>query len=166
MLRALACSVRARTVLEIGAGPGASGTAFCAALRDCAEPETHPLLVSVDIDAQFPPLAVRYRAEDEFCVAWQVFTEDSRRVALELLPSVVDLLYIDGGHGVEAWQDFERFAPLVRECGLVVFDDYPLADGVRDAVHRAQDGGCWQGLRLVYNWADGNSHYVLRRVGE
>ena len=37
----------------------------------------------------------------------------------------IDLLFIDGGHKYEdVKQDFENYAPLVKEGGIIVLDDY------------------------------------------
>jgi predicted O-methyltransferase YrrM len=51
-------------------------------------------------------------------------TEDVRAA----LAPPIDLLYIDGDHSAEAClSDFDQFAPLVREAGLVIIDDYPAS---------------------------------------
>lgn len=164
MLTTLACAVDARRVLEIGAGPECvSGRAFAEALYACGHHGA--ALWSVDIDPERPSKQTLRAHANFYAIEWHVIHGDSLRVALPeaLTMAAVDLLYIDGDHGGEhVVGDYERYSPLVRTGGLIVFDDYPIADAVR-ALCDELAAKRLRGLRLVYNHGDGNSHYVFRK---
>lgn len=151
------------TVLEIVAG-GGSSTAFALALK--AAGKRGPKLFSVEIDpaTPFATPGMLWKAREEFPeLEWHVVYGDSLKVPLEQLPTVVDLLFIDGDHGGEhSIGDYRRFAPLVRSGGLVVFDDYPLFSGPAAAVAMLETEGV-KGVKLTYNLQDGNSFYVIQK---
>lgn len=55
--------------------------------------------------------------------------------AKELAKASVDLLFIDGLHETrQVINDFSTYFPLVREGGIIVFDDYLTKRGVKEAV--------------------------------
>lgn len=172
-LEVLALAVNAKRILEIGAGPqGLSGFAFCKAMRHnglgCE-------LVSIDINPAHPDKSVIESAEAEFDVSWTVLYGDSRSTPDDITKlGKFDLLYIDGDHGLDfVRSDYNRFCPLVRQGGFVVFDDYPIANGVASFIHEdlrfgQHIGVDWprnQHIRLPYNHNDGNSHYVIQVAG-
>ena len=54
----------------------------------------------------------------------------------------VDLLYVDGWHSYDAViADGEAWLPYLRPSGGVIFDDYAVYPGVRDAVHELAGRG-------------------------
>ena len=150
------------TILEVGAGPhGTSALAFAYVLDEIGG--EHPQLVSIEISPEHPiPSALDY-VREVIGVDWRIVRGDSLKVPFDQLPTVVDLLYIDGDHGGEhALGDYRRFSPLVRKGGLIVFDDYPIATGVVGAVDVLAAEHV-VGVVLTYNHQDGNSHWVTRK---
>lgn len=54
--------------------------------------------------------------------------------ATHLVQAPIDLLFIDGNHTYESsYGDYTRFRPLVRDGGLIVFDDTRLDEGMTRA---------------------------------
>lgn len=150
-------------ILEIGVGN--SSLAFANALRDAAR--SGPQLYSVEIDKDKPVLDMVTTVCDVLDVNWHTVRGDSLKVELERVPEVVDMLYIDGDHGGEhAIGDYRKFSPLVREGGLVVFDDYPTFPGVVNGVSAIVAQLTVEGVKgtaLTYNLKDGNSFYVIKK---
>ncbi len=159
---AMASSSTLNTILEVGAGPvGGSGLIFAEAMREMGR--SAPRIFSIDIDPAHPSAQALLHVRETLGVEWVVVHGDSLRVPLDAFPAEVDLLYIDGDHGGDhAIGDYHRLSPLVRKGGLIVFDDFPIAEGVAAAVAGLIKEGVI-GLQLVYNHRDGNSHYVIRK---
>lgn len=142
---------RPLTYLELGTYEGQS---LCWMLDNVL---THPESTAIGVD---PFIAVRRRAQHEMAavrdraISNLSLSQYKDRVTLIELTSrefllsgvlgrsSIDILYIDGDHNAPAvLQDAVLGWPLVREGGLVIFDDYHLeADhqrkypGVREAV--------------------------------
>jgi len=154
--------VDANVILEIGSG--GSSITFAKALSKVGSGQSK--LCSVEIDINKPSF---HDAEvvSSLGVDWSVVHGDSLKVPLDKIPSVVDMLYIDGDHGGEhSSGDYRKFAPLVRTGGLVVLDDYPTApevvNGVSAIVEILRTEGM-VGRVLTYNVKDGNSFYVIQK---
>lgn len=130
---------RVDTVLEVGTALG--GTFYC--WLQVAKPDA--LLISVDLPHgsyrchHGDPLETpdRLRAEAKPEQRLEFVREDSH--APETLEAVerildgreVDFLFIDGDHTYEGVRaDFEMYAPLVREGGLVGFHDIVTHRGI------------------------------------
>lgn len=116
--------LNARQILEIGIGPdiSTSGVTFLHWLKSAGGGHLH----SIDINDELPRPEFRAVA-DELGVPWTITHGDSLTVDLpDMQP---DLLYIDGDHDQpHATGDVERYWPLLRPGGYLVFDDYPGCD--------------------------------------
>lgn len=125
LLYALAESVKASRILEIGAGWGHSGAALSESLRRRL-PAT---LISVDPH----PERIRKDCSDVITtgsITWEMMGVISAAVDIA---GPFDLIYIDGDPR-QARADFDKFAPMVRPGGLVVMDGYGGQPGPTDAV--------------------------------
>lgn len=127
LLYALAESVRARRILEIGAGWGHSGSAFAESMKNRL-PST---LISVD------PNCGRMRKDCAAIIGgsgitWDFLTEPSAKTDIA---GPFDLVYIDGDPR-NAKADFDKFAPMVRPGGLLVMDGYGGQPGPTEAVDK------------------------------
>ncbi len=150
------------TILEVGTG--GSSIIFAETLKQSGG--RLPKLCSVELDINKPTLH-DVEIVNSLGVDWQAVHGDSLKVPLSQVPSVVDMLYIDGDHGGEhSSGDYRKFAPLVRAGGLVVFDDFPTAPGVSNGVSAIVDALKSEGVVgkvLTYNMKDGNSFYVIQK---
>jgi predicted O-methyltransferase YrrM len=124
-LYTLAESVRAKDVLEIGAGWGWSSRAFALSLenRQCSR------LVSID---KHPARIHRVNrvATKGTGIDWDIIEGDSAKI---MPPGEFDLIYIDGNPYM-AHADFLRFYPKLRPGGLMVMDGYEGQVGPTEAV--------------------------------
>lgn len=155
----------AKRIVEIGAGPVAehvSGAAFCHAMSF-----NGGHLLSIDVDHARPAPAFMEEAGN-IGVVWRAMHGNSCAMTAEEVRSVIgeapiDLLYIDGDHSAEAClSDFERFAPLVRQAGLVIIDDYPASPGVCHAIEQLEARGL-KGETVPYDVTGSgtrNAHWV------
>ena len=115
MLYVLAESVKARRILEIGAGWGHSAVAFSESLKS----RLPSMLVSIDSC----PERVRKQCADlviESGITWDFIAKDSAEATID---GPFDLVYIDGDPN-RAAADLTKFYPLVRPGGLMVLDGY------------------------------------------
>lgn len=166
ILRALVRASFSKVVLEIGAG--GSSIAFAQALKEVSKEDSksfpkNPELFSIEINNDIPAPSTIMDVLELYAVSWSVVHGDSLKVPLSSLPPSVDLLYIDGDHGGEhSIGDYQRYAPLVRVGGLIVFDDYPLFPGPVAAVSTLAAEGV-NGIIIVHNLQDGNGFYVIRK---
>lgn len=127
---AIVAERRPKRLMEIGTARG--GTLFCWA--QVADPQAS--LLSLDLPGG--PWGGGYYAQmvphlESVCQPRQRLTcllqdsrdpETRRKVEESLNGEPLDMLFIDGGHDYETVRnDFERFAPLVGEGGLVVLHD-------------------------------------------
>jgi predicted O-methyltransferase YrrM len=163
-------------VLEIGTCRG--GTLFL--LSRFAAPDAH--VISVDVPAGrfgggYSPTHTRlYRAFAGRRQRLQLVLGDSHEpstletVETKLGGRQLDLLFIDGDHTYEgARRDFEMYAPLVRDGGLIAFHDIvPGPPHLVGGVPRL-----WQELRtpeareFVESWSQGGFGIgVLRRAAD
>lgn len=130
-----------RTVLEIGTAYG--GTLFL--LTRVSRPDA--TLISLDLPAENlsvqparfgggnyaprKPLYESFALDQQrlvFLAADSHSSETLARVTRELAGREVDLLFIDGDHSAEGVRrDFEMYAPLVREGGIIALHD--IVDG-------------------------------------
>jgi predicted O-methyltransferase YrrM len=129
-------AVRPRAVVEIGSFKGGTLSAWC----KVAAPDA--ILVSVDLPAEYgtpsTPDELRSLARDRQRV--EVVRADSHadetraEVEAALGDRAVDFLMIDGDHTYEGVRrDFELYAPLVRDGGVIAFHDvlpHPKVPGV------------------------------------
>ena len=124
-LYALAESICAKDILEIGAGWGWSARAFALSL------ENRPGSCLVSIDTKPERIHAENRAAVETTgVNWKITKahSSSAEVAGEF-----DLIYIDGDP-YQAQADFLRFYPKLRPGGLMVMDGYGGQMGPTEAV--------------------------------
>jgi predicted O-methyltransferase YrrM len=164
------------SVLEIGTCRGGSLFLLCR----FSTPDAH--VISVDAPAAqfgggYSPTHTRlYRAFARRRQRLELVVADSHEpstletVKTKLAGSKLDLLFIDGDHTYEgARRDFEMYAPLVRDRGLIAFHDIvPGPPHLVGGVPRL-----WQELRtpeaceFVESWEQGGYGIgVLRRNGD
>lgn len=130
----LVAAAKPATVLEIGTKGGGTLMAWCMCATDDA------LVVSLDLpdgsfggrDADGPGetaedlsrLERLARAEQSLVLLRGDSHEAAMRERVAGLVAGIDLLFIDGDHTYEGVKrDFEDYAPLVREGGLIAFHD-------------------------------------------
>jgi predicted O-methyltransferase YrrM len=166
---ALAKDAQPRAVLEIGTGAG--GTLFM--LAWASAPDARIL----SLDLRIHPKA-RRRLYRSFATQPQHLTaieadshRDATRAQVERFfdGRALDLLFIDGAHDYDSVRrDFELYAPLVRDGGIVAFHD--IVDGPPEAV-----GGVpqlWREVRstldapreLVESWEQGGFGIGVGRI--
>lgn len=110
VLYGLAVALKPKVIVEIGCQFGLSTRMFLA-----TGAEVH----SYDVDLQCGDLHLSLPVE------WQKNWHFHPGKSQEIEPRGCDLLYVDGDHSYEAVvSDMARHAPLVRDGGLVVLDDY------------------------------------------
>lgn len=147
-----------RTVLEIGTARG--GTLFL--FTRVASPEA--ILISVDLPAEDLPVeqparfgggnyAPRKRLYESFgrdqqrvlfLAADSHSSQTLARVSRELAGRELDVLFIDGDHSADGVRrDFEMYAPLVREGGIIALHD--IVDGPAEDVGGVPE--FWRSLR-------------------
>lgn len=119
----LAEAFEIKTALEIGIGSLAmSGQSFAHSMAQRGGGR----IVSVDIDVTRPN-AVQHAYALTCGVEWTIIHGDSTSPEVKVPELNYDLLFIDGDHVTPAPRlDFEKYYPLVRPGGLVLFDDYKL----------------------------------------
>jgi len=108
--------------LEIGTHLGTSSLQIA---------EAGASVITIDIDAKYTILTQGIAAEHGLNNRLTALTGDSSTIAVD---GPFDLLFIDGDHTLEqAHSDYLRFRPLVREGGLMLFDDTQFNDGMKTA---------------------------------
>jgi predicted O-methyltransferase YrrM len=113
-------------ILEIGVNQGVSTSAFLLGLED--KQEGH--LWSIDID----PDCNRFRHP-----RWTFMQGDSKTIPVPQL--ALDVLFIDGDHRYDAVSsDLMRFAPLVKQGGLILMHDVDPDPKLFDSNERWLDG--------------------------
>lgn len=146
-LYTLAESIRAMTVLEIGAGWGWSARAFALSLAPRGG-----LLISIDPHPERIKLENRGRIA-ALEVPWEIVKARSEDKPFS---ETVDLLYIDGDPR-NAANDFHRYSENVRPGGLIVLDGYGGQPGPTECVESCD----LDFLRLPYN--DAYCHAIYRK---
>lgn len=146
-LYALAESIKAMLVLEVGAGWGWSARAFAHSLS-----KRGGILVSID------PHPERIKPENRGRIDAMEMSWDIRKARSEDTPfnEPIDLLYIDG-NPANAADDFRRYYENVRAGGIVVIDGYGGQSQPTEFVE-SQD---FDFLLLPYN--DTYAHAVRRK---
>jgi predicted O-methyltransferase YrrM len=116
--------LRPRRVCEIGTSAG--GTLYL--LTRVSEPDA--LIVSIDLTIAPHTAALRERfarpGQRLVSIAGDSHSEEETAAELErlLAGEKLDVLFIDGDHSYEGIRaDFERYAPLVREGGIIALHD-------------------------------------------
>jgi predicted O-methyltransferase YrrM len=138
MLVALACHVRAKTVIEFGIQDGQTALAL---LDNCT---TITKYVGIDLPAGSTPHAAsqikEVPAEPGKLVLSHnevtIIRQDSRLLRINDLP-VADFIWIDGGHDIETVRNDTALAlGVVARGGCVAWHDYNLVPeiGVRDVI--------------------------------
>ena len=113
LLRLLAESINAKTVVEIGTSNGISGIWLCAALR-----KTGGRLITHEIDKQRAALARENFATAGVADLVTIVEGDAHETVLKL-QGPVDLVFIDAEK--EGYSDYlKKVLPLVRPGGLVL----------------------------------------------
>ena len=100
-----------------------------------AKPENYPELAQIELTARGNIAKSDNAAKIEIVkgCSWDVFPELNRRFGEE---AWIDVLYIDGAHdSVSVARDTTLYVPMVKEGGVVIFDDYGHPD-----VRRGVDG--------------------------
>jgi len=152
----LARALRPKRVLEIGTGSG--GTLYALAWASA------PGAGILSLDLTLYPAERRFLYEtfvaDRRVAVWEAdshLDETRDRVAAHFGHEPLDLVFIDGDHTYDSVRrDYELYAPLVREDGIVAFHD--IVAGPYDAVGDAPR--FWQEVRaelgsvveLVESW--------------
>ena len=75
-----------------------------------------------------------------------------------VVPAVIDMLHLDANHGPQAVEDVKRWAPSIREGGLLIINDLGWAGG---HVQRARDVAIELGFVEQYPLGTG---CVMQRV--
>jgi predicted O-methyltransferase YrrM len=157
-LAELAKAVRPRRVLEIGTGNG--GTLYALAWASA------PGASILSLDMTLYPTDCRFLYEtfvaERRVAVWEAdshLDETRGRVAAHFHYEPLDLAFIDGDHTYDSVRrDYELYALLVRENGIVAFHD--IVTGPQDAVG---DAPRWHEVRaelsgvveLVESWNQG-----------
>jgi predicted O-methyltransferase YrrM len=100
-----------------------------------AKPENYPELAQIELTARGNIAKSDNAAKIEIVkgCSWDVFPELNRRFGGE---PWIDVLYIDGAHdSASVARDTTLYVPMVKEGGIVIFDDYGHPD-----VRRGVDG--------------------------
>lgn len=130
MLRLLAATLDARTVVEIGTGCGVSGLYLLAGMRSGG------VLTSVDIESEHQRLAREAFAEAGLAANR---TRLIAGAALDVLPrltdSAYDLVFCDGDKA-EYGDYLQQALRLLRPGGVVAFDNALWHDRVADPAQR------------------------------
>jgi hypothetical protein len=146
-LYTLAESIKARTVLEIGAGWGWSARAFALSLAPrggfLVSIDPHPERIKPENRGRISALEVPW----EICKARSEDTPFNERI---------DLLYIDGDPR-NAAADYRHYYENVRDGGLIVLDGVGGQPGPTEFVESCE----FDFLRLPYN--DAYCHAIYRK---
>ena len=123
--------VQATTALEIGIGPDqCSGMTFVYSLAK----RPGSKLISYDIDRGLPYPNNKHHAKT-LGVEWVQHYGDSISADVQVVPDVVDILYIDGDHDhAHAYGDFKKFWDSLRDGGYCIVDDWGAFGGVNTAM--------------------------------
>lgn len=115
MLRFLACSLRARAVVEVGTGTGVSGLNLLAGMV------ADGVLTSIDLEPECQRLARRGFADAGYAPGrGRLITGSALEVLPRLSPAGYDLVFIDAA-GIEYPRYHELAVPLLRPGGVLAF---------------------------------------------
>lgn len=125
--------------LEIGTSEGTSTMHMAHSLNFSLDGQKKPStgrITTVDVD-QSCKLKVDEMATAHGLENVKAITADSSQLAID---DQFDLLFIDGNHTLEsAYGDYLRFRPLVRDGGVIVFDDTRFNAGMTVAWNHIVD---------------------------
>lgn len=148
------------TIVEIGRFKGGSTVLFASAMAEGSTLLSYDLHVpaeqaefqGADLDAELSDALARLGLDNGV----ELIVGDSRTV--ELPPSPIDILFIDGDHSYEgARADADRWGPHVREGGHLLF---------HDAVDTGSYGNVYPGVqRAVAEFIEGSSFSRARGAG-
>lgn len=116
-----------------------------------AKPENYPELAQIELTARGNIAKSDNAAKIEIVkgCSWDVFPELNRRFGGE---AWIDVLYIDGAHdSASVARDTTLYVPMVKEGGIVIFDDYGHPD-VRRGVDGALNAFASMELAIYSGW--------------
>jgi hypothetical protein len=116
-----------------------------------AKPENYPELAQIELTARGNIAKSDNAAKIEIVkgCSWDVFPELNRRFGGE---PWIDVLYIDGAHdSASVARDTTLYVPMVKEGGIVIFDDYGHPD-VRRGVDGALNAFASMELAIYSGW--------------
>jgi len=116
-----------------------------------AKPENYPELAQIELTARGNIAKSDNAAKIEIVkgCSWDVFPELNRRFGGE---AWIDVLYIDGAHdSTSVARDTTLYVPMVKEGGIVIFDDYGHPD-VRRGVDGALNAFASMELAIYSGW--------------
>lgn len=115
LLRFLACSLRARAVVEVGTGTGVSGLHLLAGMV------ADGVLTSIDLEPEYQRLARRSFADAGYAPSrGRLITGRALEVLPRLSAGGYDLVFIDAA-GIEYPRYHELAVPLLRPGGVLAF---------------------------------------------
>ena len=123
----LASYLKPRLIVEIGTQRG--GAALL--LTQNAGPEARTVTLDLLSPVDHPEIGCAFKG-----TAWEkqieLVTGDSRSFDWSPWQGQADLVYVDGCHDYEyAWADTRTALTLLSERGIILWHDFPSADGVR-----------------------------------
>ena len=131
MLRFLACSLRARAVVEVGTGTGVSGLHLLAGMV------ADGVLTSIDIEPECQRLARRSFADAGYAPGRsRLITGRALEVLPRLSPGSYDFVFVDAS-GVEYPRFHEVAVPLLRPGGVLAFHGVSGGDADGNETSRA-----------------------------
>lgn len=180
-LASLVISIRPKTVVELGVWEGGSAIPIAIALRTIGSGQ----LLAVDawhpdasIQGQVDPANIQWWGSEvgtaghekayqkfisrlakhkigpERCIVRRARTDEGE------VPSMVDILHIDGNHGEQCIADVERWSTMIRLGGYLILDDLHWSGG---SVERAHDRALQLGFVDMYPLLDDNC-MVMQRI--
>jgi predicted O-methyltransferase YrrM len=170
-LAALVWALRPSLVVEIGIWTGGSMIPMLIALRDLGAGQAiaiDPWNAEASIAGEAPENVewwggqvgqggheralecfrgrLRKHGLEPICHIWRQRSDDTDP------PTKIDMIHIDGNHTEQAVRDVSRFAPEVRDGGILVLDDLEWAGG---GVGRARDLAVSLGFVELYRLGSG-----------
>lgn len=135
--------LRNTSILDIGTAFG--GSAFVFALA--SHPSVNVFTIDPNKNENF--FIWRERLRLQFKLTY--FEDKSENVAKNWLPETkLSLVFVDGVHSYEGVKsDFENFYHLIKKGGIVMFHDYYMYDGIKDAVDEIVKSGKLKKLEII-----------------
>jgi len=135
-------------VLEVGSYMGSSSFLIASALTYNIKPSTQ--LICIDTwqndamsEGQKDTFSAFQENTQSFASIIQPIRGKSQDVALECRDEF-DSIFIDANHSYESCKaDVEKFSPLVREQGCLIFDDHISFPGVTKVIGELLTSGAW-----------------------
>ncbi len=142
-LQVLYCFVRMikpRVCVEIGSRKGYSAAWTAQALKDNDGPGhltcIDPFVASGEgMERDFRETLFKLRLERHVTLV-----NDYSKNCLKFVPKPINFLFIDGDHSKEGVAlDIENYVPLLSSEGVVVFHDYRVFPGVKEAIRESKE---------------------------